>query len=648
MAVSEQTPYKEYIANGISKIFPLEFTCATQDYLIVTVNDIEPAIGEWSFIDGEVIFNYPPLVDSIIKIWRNSPLARSTTFKTYDNSLNPNSLNFDLDKIWLVMQELNVKNIVADSKLQSLLDSLIAGNVNGLPAEILARIVGDESTKSLVNLEALRAYQAENNLNMRIDNESLIASQNILAEKQRAEAIEQSLQVQVNSVGVGNKAYKTYALMDADKANIPAKSKVTVTNDSDSTNNGDWQYDGTTFTKSIYDSLTQSKNYTDTKIKTFSIYKKIDAYVETVLDVNGFTRIKMQTKSGQTYFYDSRIAENDQSIADLNATVKGVEIYKKIKGQVVTILDAEGFTRIKEQNVTTGQFISYVGAKQKSLVAGTGISILETPETITIEAGAAAYSTPYEYVLCLIAGQSNASYYGGDDALAPNLPNGVCYVWDNTYNTVREINDGSAASKTCKQTYGPAIALEFYKKTGMGLIIVNSAVGSTAQTAEADNGAGNWSPTGTLRQTAIDRFNACRAYLDSISTCFQNGFIVWTQGERDGQEIQLGTITKTQYKTGLSEMIDFFKTNLGLKIPFILTATAYYTSTGDNVGSKSVRSAQYEIAHDKAGSFMGFTGAVKFPSRNLLADGVHYNQAGKNILGTAVGKIAHILSAGVN
>ena len=449
--------------------------------------------------------------------------------------------------------------------------------------------------------------------------------------------------------------YTGYATETALKASLPTVSEMRARADD---TRKIWRWNRTsaegvtpvtgTWTDTGLSDLDQAISYSDQKIKTISIYKKIDAYVETVLDVNGFTRIKMQTKSGQTYFYDSRIAENDQSIADLNATVKGVEIYKKIKGQVVTILDAEGFTRIKEQNVTTGQFISYVGAKQKSLVAGTGISILETPETITIEAGAAAYATPYEYVLCLIAGQSNASYYGGDDALAPNLPNGVCYVWDNTYNTVREINDGSVASKTCKQTYGPAIALEFYKKTGMGLIIVNSAVGSTAQTAEADNGAGNWSPTGALRQTAVDRIVACRAYLDSISTCFQNGFIVWTQGERDGQEIQLGTITKAQYKTGLSEMIDFFKSNLGSKLPFILTATAYYTSTGDNTGSKSVRAAQYEITHEKAGAYMGFTGAVKFPSRNLLADGVHYNQAGKNILGTAVGRIAHILSAGVN
>lgn len=267
MAVQEQTPYIEHVANGVTTSFTLGFVCDSADMLVVTVNDLPTNVGDWSFIEGSVIFQYPPLSESIIKIWRNSPLARSTTFKTYDNSLNPNSLNLDLDKIWLVMQELNVKNFISDNKLQELLDKLVDGDINGLPAEVLARIAGDESIKSLVNLEAIRAYQAESNLSVRIDNESLLANQNILAEKQRAEAAEQGLQIQVNSVGVGNKAYKTYALMDADKTNIPAKSKVTVTNDETASNNGDWQFDGSVFTKSTYDPLTQSKKHTDDAIE---------------------------------------------------------------------------------------------------------------------------------------------------------------------------------------------------------------------------------------------------------------------------------------------------------------------------------------------------------------------------------------------
>ncbi|UIZ94902.1 hypothetical protein GBN67_08095 [Acinetobacter johnsonii] len=127
-------------------------------------------------------------------------------------------------------------------------------------------------TREEVNVAvALKAHQTEIELNNKVSSVADIANQNILAEKQRAEAAEQGLQIQVNSVGVGNKAYKTYALMDADKTNIPAKSKVTVTNDATTSNNGDWQWDGSTFTKSVYDPLTQSRSYTDNLVKSKSL-----------------------------------------------------------------------------------------------------------------------------------------------------------------------------------------------------------------------------------------------------------------------------------------------------------------------------------------------------------------------------------------
>lgn len=71
------------------------------------------------------------------------------------------------------------------------------------------------------------------------------------------------LEQQIASVAGGRKSYKTYALMTADKANITANSIVDITNDT-AENNGAYNYDGTTFTKSSYDPLTQSKSYTDT------------------------------------------------------------------------------------------------------------------------------------------------------------------------------------------------------------------------------------------------------------------------------------------------------------------------------------------------------------------------------------------------
>lgn len=60
------------------------------------------------------------------------------------------------------------------------------------------------------------------------------------------------------------KGYETEAEMIADAANLPANVSVNVTNDTDTTKNGMYVYDGTTFTKSPYDPLTQAKSYTDT------------------------------------------------------------------------------------------------------------------------------------------------------------------------------------------------------------------------------------------------------------------------------------------------------------------------------------------------------------------------------------------------
>ncbi|MCV2452446.1 hypothetical protein [Acinetobacter johnsonii] len=415
----------------------------------------------------------------------------------------------------------------------------------------------------------------------------------------------------VAAVAGGRKAFTTLALAQAAQDSLPANTIVEVTNDATASNNGTYQWNGTTLTKSAYDLITQAKADATAKAN--------------AAEVNAESKAKIYT--------------------DQIATP--TKVYKKINGTVEVIRDASGELRVVS-STTSGEFVQYGSAQQKELIAGMGITILETPTSYTIEAGETVYEAPNEFVLCLIAGQSNATYFGGDAALSTPVPNNVCYVWDNTANVLRELNDGSTTSIECKQSYGAGLALEFYRQTGMGLIIVNSARGSTAQSALADSGWGNWDTTGALRQQAIDRVNACKTYLDTNGWCYQTGFMCWSQGERDGQAIGDGLMTVADYKTALITMIDFFKTSLGLKIPFIMTTTAYYTGTGDNAATKGVRAAQMEVGHETDGTYIGFTGAVKFPSRGLMTDTVHYNQAGKNIIGKHLGKITSILSAGVN
>ncbi|RBA42325.1 MULTISPECIES: SGNH/GDSL hydrolase family protein [Acinetobacter] len=84
----------------------------------------------------------------------------------------------------------------------------------------------------------------------------------------------------------GRKAYTTLALAQADQANLPANTAIEVTNDG--ANNGTYQWNGTTLTKSDFDPLTQAKTYTDTKVD--AVIKDTDISVPTVplVDVDGW------------------------------------------------------------------------------------------------------------------------------------------------------------------------------------------------------------------------------------------------------------------------------------------------------------------------------------------------------------------------
>ncbi|MCH7333488.1 SGNH/GDSL hydrolase family protein [Acinetobacter modestus] len=121
-------------------------------------------------------------------------------------------------------------------------------------------------------------------------NAELLAAGNTLnisinTERTRALAAEAVLQTNINSIGVGNKAYLTYADMNADKASIPNNSKVDVTADSTSSNNGTWQYStsgGGTFTKSLYDPFTLLKNYVDSN----AVFKPV--VVNAAIDFNTY------------------------------------------------------------------------------------------------------------------------------------------------------------------------------------------------------------------------------------------------------------------------------------------------------------------------------------------------------------------------
>lgn len=180
MSVPVQTPSKEYIANGTTTAFPLEFNCDKAEYLIVTLNGEEAPVGSWTLANDTVTFNVAPLNGVVVNLQRNTPFQRTTNYQLYDNSFRPSAVNKDFDLIWWKLQELGYRDQViwlalvkeisdridGDEDLQNQINTIdewlanlqqnvnentndIAQLVNDLSKEIADRIKGDQILKDM-------------------------------------------------------------------------------------------------------------------------------------------------------------------------------------------------------------------------------------------------------------------------------------------------------------------------------------------------------------------------------------------------------------------------------------------------------------------------------------------------------------------
>lgn len=387
MTVENTNPIQHLTANGQSTVFAINFAVENKNNLKVTVNGTTVSVNDYSYNSSTnaVVFNTAPVNGTEVVVERVTSLERSVNYQTYNNSFRPETLNYDLDRIWRVLQEQNivdaeilarlkdeidwriahdnqvlanidneadqrrlvderirdeidqetedrhatdelireeiaqevearrthdlnydtlaqVRDLQVFGALKDYLDTIIASTSPNVFGGVTAGIVFALDKKSVqthlediyqkiveerqaLQAEESRAKAAENSIDQRAKSAEQVLDQkidietnrataaavtlqaNITTETNRAVAAEQTLRNQINANGVGNRSYLTYAEMVADQANITANQKATVTNDPTSSKNGDYQYNGTTFTKAAYDILTQAKTYTTDQIQ---------------------------------------------------------------------------------------------------------------------------------------------------------------------------------------------------------------------------------------------------------------------------------------------------------------------------------------------------------------------------------------------
>ncbi|WP_411684294.1 pyocin knob domain-containing protein [Acinetobacter indicus] len=304
MSVQEQMPIVVYVANGNTNRFAITFDLHDQNYLVVTLNNEVAQVGSYSVLDGEVVFGTAPADGSLVTLYRDTQLNRTTDYKSYDNSFRPESVNWDFDKLWHVLQEQNLIDgkILARIKdeiewrrthdfnydelaqvrekqlfdaLKGYADTLYSATNPNVFAGVIAGVVFARDGKSIqTHIEEI------------LDN--LVVSREDIDSKAGQQYVDDQLNLKANSSDVylksqtynksetysntevdtkfsayvgGRKAYTTLALAQADQVNLTANTAIEVTNDGE--NNGTYQWNGTTLTKSDYDPLTQAKNYAD-------------------------------------------------------------------------------------------------------------------------------------------------------------------------------------------------------------------------------------------------------------------------------------------------------------------------------------------------------------------------------------------------
>lgn len=123
------------------------------------------------------------------------------------------------------------------------------------------------ATRSAINTAtndmATKTYVNQQN-SLKADKATTLTSYGIIDAYTKTET-DNKINALSSTTYAGHKGYATLALAQASQTTLAANTLVEITNDTDSTKNGVYLWDGTTLTKSVHDPLNQARSYIDAK-----------------------------------------------------------------------------------------------------------------------------------------------------------------------------------------------------------------------------------------------------------------------------------------------------------------------------------------------------------------------------------------------
>lgn len=249
----------------------------------------------------------------------------------------------------------------------------------------------------------------------------------------------------------------------------------------------------------------------------------------------------------------------------------------------------------------------------------------EPKDEITLKSGS-------QVDLVMFMGQSNMSGTGDSDE-APEVISGAGFefkaVTDPTKlyhlkepfgefeNRKDGIDDGDLKTGSLVSSF----VNSYYSVTKVPIVAVSaSAGGSTLH---------SWNKEGEMLPDAKERYKSAKNWLNDNGYTVRHSYMVWLQGESDGNK---GT-TKEDYKEALEEIVSVMKEE-GVEKCFIIRIGVRTEEPGLY---DTIIEAQTELCQNNEDFILISTKAVELENMGLMRDEVHYTQGGLNIIGADAG-----------
>ena len=270
----------------------------------------------------------------------------------------------------------------------------------------------------------------------------------------------------------------------------------------------------------------------------------------------------------------------------------------------------------------------------------------QAPVMTTQPQAAAAAAAPVTVDLIIFAGQSNMSGNGGNAALAPVVPIGHGYEYrpatapNALFPLVEPFgrNERGYISDVPEYQNGTLVSAfvsTYYSKTGVPVVAVPATHGGTD--------SGYWANEAT-KADLVSRFIKAKTYLENNNFKIRHKYVVFLQGESDAVK---GSGEKGfndfEYKNNLTSAFQPLFAN-GLEQVFIITPG--YALNGI-YSYNDVVAAQLDLCTSSDLFSIGSTLLHELPPNAYLADAVHYNQNGLNMVGSNAGANVAAFAGGV-